>query len=74
MVASREGEPHQAIRREQSHRWVFPSKPALQTGPCWPHPGSGGQAHRTLQPEEDQARGGLSMGPGGGRDDVSPGR
>ncbi|XP_057349280.1 uncharacterized protein LOC130681106, partial [Manis pentadactyla] len=50
---------------ENSHRGVFPCKSALQTGPCRPHSRSGGQAHRALQPEEDQARGGFHMGPGG---------
>lgn len=72
VVAGRESEPHQAVRREQGHRGVFPFKSALQTGPCRPHSRSGGQAHRALQPEEDQARGGFHMGPGGGEHGVLP--
>lgn len=72
VVAGGESEPHQAVWREQSHRRVFPIKSALQTGPRRPHPRSGGQAHWTLHPEEDQARGGLPLGPGGGKNAVSP--
>uniref|UniRef100_A0A7N9CXE7 Vesicle amine transport 1 like n=1 Tax=Macaca fascicularis TaxID=9541 RepID=A0A7N9CXE7_MACFA len=66
MVAGGEGEPHQAVRGEQSHRRVFPFKSALQTRPGGPHSGSGGKTHRALQPEEDQACGGLLVGSGGG--------
>lgn len=72
MVAGGEGEPHQAVRREQSHRGFFPVKSALQTGPSGPHPSSGGQTPSTVQPEEDQACRGLPLGPGGGQDGALP--
>lgn len=67
VVAGGESEPHQAVRRKQSHRRVLTPQPALQAGPLGPHPGSRGEADRAVQPEEDQACGGFFMGPGGGK-------
>lgn len=70
VVAGGESEPHQAVRRKQSHCRVLTPQPALQAGPLRLHPESRGEAHRAVQPEEDQACGGFFMGPGGGKQET----
>lgn len=72
VVASGKGEPNQTLRGEQSHGWILPPQPPLQTGRVCASEDGDGQTVVSLQAREDQAGRGLTLGPGGGKPPDAP--